>query len=1456
MYRIPYRIKCVLLSLGGILYITSLFAQNIPDGNVARKSAVPITVPAGYTNTTINYVRVFEPSMPTVDTAAVKAANRTVTEVKQTTQYFDGLGRLLQTVAKGTNPAGSDLVTPVVYDNFGREQYKYLPYVPKTGNTNDGKFKTDPFNSQKAFYQDTVLSPSSKGESIFYSQVDFEPSPLNRVLNAYAPGNSWSKTGGNHPVQQQYLVNGVADSVRIWDMPMGAGLPISTKTYNAGELYKNVTIDESGNQIVEFKDKTDHVVLKKVQVIATPGSAHMGWLCTYYIYDDLGNLRFVMPPLAVENIVGTWNPVNVARELCFQYRYDGRNRMIVKKIPGADSTEMVYDIRDRLVFSRDGNLKASGKWLVSFYDALNRPVETALYASSSTWDALQTSMNAVMNTTGSTSYIFPGIADLVIGVNDRNKYEATKSITFTDGFDTGTSSEIDALINPSANGDTASLVVTNPLPNISNLTPLTYTFYDQYDFAGAQSAVKADSSGLNAGLNPYKEAFVISNMTKGLVTGTKVRVVDTEQWLTATNYYDDKGRTSQVIRDNIAGGQDILSSQYDFSGRVLSTYLNHKNPRSGMVPQVKEQTMMSYDDAGRLVTVKKRYNDADSLERAIAINEYDALGQLKAKRLGIKTKGAGTPVPIERMSYEYNIRGWMKSINKNYLDSKADTAHWGQEFSYDEGFTDTVFNGNIAGIRWKGWNDAVPRAYGYNYDRVSRVTHAEFRQQNSPNTAWVNNPVDFSTNWITYDANGNIRKMAQNGLDGTTSKQVDRLAYTYRSNSNKLAQVYDSSAVLSALGDFKNGTNTGDDYDYDSTGNLIKDLNKGITQISYNHLNLPVLIKINGKGTISYLYDASGNKLRKIVTDSTSSQPKTTTTDYIGAYVYENDTLQFAGHEEGRLRVTCRTGQPASWNYDYFVKDHLGNVRLVLTEQRDQNVYAATMETAMAAKEAVLFSNIDNTRSVKPVGYPADPTTSPNDNVARLNATSGQKIGPSLVLRVIAGDTLQVGSKAFYKSTAANTSATNTAGMLAALLQAFGSGGVSDGVHGATGPGSPLAIMFNNSAYDQLKQKDPNQNLADKPRAYLNYILFDDQFNMVNENSGIKQVQGTPDALQTLATDRMVIKKTGFVYIYTSNESGQDVFFDNLVVAHSTGPVLEETHYYPFGLTMVGISSKALKGTNYSKNKKEYNGIEHTTDLDLNQYDALYRNLDPQIGRWNQIDPKIDEMEAWSPYVSNYNNPISYSDFLGDEPDGDPPTGVRGFLISTAGLINGINNTITLGLYNTPASAFGLEGEDAERYDNMSGVGNIIPILFGPKTSPGNPPVAPVNLKPIRIPVPAPAVPAPILTPIKSAAKKKKGGGMQELMDEIAADKAAKEAKEQKDAHEQAQRQRAGGRSGNSNQTVRGEHNSGGRNAGKHEKANKRRAREQKAADARANRPPAPPASEQPKPPAPTTPGT
>ncbi|PQV55851.1 hypothetical protein CLV53_1471, partial [Sediminibacterium magnilacihabitans] len=996
--------KTYLLIAAFFLLCSTLSAQtNQPSTTQAKVGAAAASVylPAAYTSgVPINYINTWQPRIPFTDTALVRG-NSNVTQVNKNTQYIDGLGRVIQSVNWKASPTQNDLVAPTIYDAFGREQYHFLPYASQG---TDGSFKTNPFGEQGSFYGTTYPAQQAaySGESVYYGKTNYEASPLNRVVKTFAPGNNWAGSEGSateHAAKQQYLVSTTGDSVQVWNITNNAltyanndvstNIPVAAGIYGAGQLYKNVTIDEQGNNVVEYKDKDGRVVLKKVQITAAPGTAHVGWLCTYYVYDAIGNLRFVIPPKAVATLLSnaTWDLTistgSLINELCFRYEYDGRNRMIAKKVPGAGWVYLIYDKRDRLVFTQDANMGNASQWLYTLYDGLNRPVQTGMLTYTGTPAALQsyvtanTGNNNAGTVTTSGTYVLATPTDLSIGVREvgRGSYQASGSISFTDGFSSEGTAEFTAQIvaaTPASFSNTVT-VMDNPLAVGTNPIPLTYTYYDDYS-ATSKTYNTTNNSKLGIGNNVYGDSLppAASAQIRGLTTVTRVRVIENPanlaqgNWMETAIFYDNKGRVVQTNADNYRGGQDITTHRYDFNHKLICSYLLHNNPAGNDVERIR--TNFDYDHAGRLLTVTKQLNDNDSTKRFVARNSYDALGQLLRKELGQKSMTDTTA--LNNQDYSYNIRGWLKGMNWNYGAASGPTTpqmniagnKWfAMDLSYDWGFGSNQFNGNIGGQRWQSAGDGAERAYGYGYDAANRLLYGDFNQHFGSNwqksdPANANFTIDFSVKMgdginasSAYDANGNILAMQQQGLKLNASSLIDNLSYNYNSNSNKLLNVIDAqNDPNTILGDFRasqtylnsigSKTATTADYSYDNNGNLVKDLNKNIGSssangITYNHLNLPYLVNVAGKGAITYIYDAAGNKLQKRTYDSLKSA-LTLTTDYLGGFVYENSVLQFLGHEEGRVRLNhnVSVSSPTVFVYDYFVKDHLGNTRMVLTD--------------------------------------------------------------------------------------------------------------------------------------------------------------------------------------------------------------------------------------------------------------------------------------------------------------------------------------------------------------------------------------------------------------------------------------------------------------------------------------------------------------------------------------------
>ncbi|MBX2921167.1 MAG: RHS repeat-associated core domain-containing protein [Chitinophagaceae bacterium] len=401
------------------------------------------------------------------------------------------------------------------------------------------------------------------------------------------------------------------------------------------------------------------------------------------------------------------------------------------------------------------------------------------------------------------------------------------------------------------------------------------------------------------------------------------------------------------------------------------------------------------------------------------------------------------------------------------------------------------------------------------------------------------------------------------------------------------------------------------------------------------------------------------------------------------------DKLLFISQPEGRLRTIFEAADPnviKEFVDDYFVKDHLGNVRMALTDEVKQDIYpAATLEgdintngspnaayieksyytidaTKIADKPAATgITDYPNHNGNPPVNNnPNSNTTAGSEKLYQLKATATEGVaGLGITLKVMAGDKIDIFGKSYYFNAVTNGATQNqniaTLSILTGLLGGP-TGGTAAGAHGGV-TGTQLNGIGNTtggilSLFDDQLDEVPNSSA--KPRAFINYIFFDEQFKSVS--SGFDAV-GDKDVVKSHQLTGIAASKNGYVYIYASNQSQVPVFFDNFQVIHTRGAILEETHYYPYGMKMAGISSKAYGSL---KNPYQYQGDYNDFDDETGWNNFELRNYDPQTGRFIQQDP-YDQFP--SPYTGMGNNPINNID-----EDGGWSAGLTGSLIGAAAI--------------------------------------------------------------------------------------------------------------------------------------------------------------------------------------------
>ncbi|RWW96708.1 DUF6443 domain-containing protein [Flavobacterium cerinum] len=838
--------------------------------------------------TTENHVKTTAYRLPTTTSDVTKA--------KVSVTYYDGLGRPVQQVAGKASATGKDIITHIEYDAFNRQSREYLPYASGASNLS---FDSSAKANTEAFYNTAVYENTLNP----YSEKFFEPSPLDRIRKEAAPGNIWQGDpymDNDHTVKFAYQTNTTDDQVskftavatwsdknKIYEVSL-----VSSGYYAEGQLYKNVVQNENKTAAVytgtvttnksylteEFKDKEGKVVLKRAYWDTDfTDTFFTRALDTYYVYDQYGNLTYVLPPLAE----GTTSQLD---DLCYQYKYDNMNRQVEKKLPGKNWEYIVYDGLDRIIAvgptaSPFGD--GSTGWLYNMYDSFGRLCLTGWYPATinaSNRKTLQAANTGTINLLRGT--------DVIDGINT---------------------------------GYTAAALVP------AGFKLLSAKYYDNYTFPGGISSF------------PAVEGQTVLTEVKGLATGSWTRAVTSSSETfgeTAYTLYDNKTRPICNRNTNYLGGYTQTDTKLNFDGTPSYTVNKHKRITSSVELVTRED--FAYTEQDRLLRITHKINALPA--QLMSYNFYNELGQLISKKVGGVDINGASVAYLQKVDYAYNIRGWLTDINDvtdlALPDGKQDL--FGFNINYTDAPINTVnnlvkpkFNGNIAETSWRTTSDNIRRKYGYQYDNLDKLVKSWYQMPGA--TVSLRNSYNEQ---VRYDANGNITALKRNGENDKEDAtiEIDDLKYTYKGN--RLLQVIDATNHPKGFKD--SSDNTGDDYTYYDNGDLKTDKNKGIiTPIKYNHLNLPVEIVFNNNTStkINYFYDGEGKKLMKTVTNGAL----VTTTDYLTGYQYTNGVLDFFPTTEGYVKSTV-AGSTTSYNYVFNYKDHLGNVRLSYTLDPADNV--------------------------------------------------------------------------------------------------------------------------------------------------------------------------------------------------------------------------------------------------------------------------------------------------------------------------------------------------------------------------------------------------------------------------------------------------------------------------------------------------------------------------------------
>lgn len=836
--------------------------------------------------------------------AEVDQNSENFSAVSSSAQYFDGLGRSIQSIDYQANGAGDKHVASsfMDYDNFGRESKSFIPFHYSGGS----EVETAPTNYE--------------GDNFPFSQVtEFDNSPLNRPKKIYGPGQKWRDDSKFTEIKYLVADNG---AVRKYSLNANGDGGIIDGAWGEHQLSKTIYTSENGNETIEYKDNDGRIIEKAVQ--DGPNS----YISTAYVYDDFDRLKYIIQPKLFESGVNfTDTDDNI-----FGYKFDARGRTIEKKLPSAEAEYLVYDKYDRLALSQNGlqrhylpNLNIGTaevpKWQFYKYDELDRMVYSGVLNSTNsrtqqqdaadTWAGGRSESKSTSSPYYSLSNSFPQIS------NEAD----VKSVSFFDNYNdwlpSGMGFDDASKYHENYTNNTGLSTGSISRKNSGNSWLATSIFYDNKGRAiqafSQNTFNKINKTDLS--YNFAGEPLEIRTERNYLTSGTSVELTQ--------NNFDQIGRLKNTIYTIDGITKSNVDYEYDQVGRMKSKNImplnesvqsgNWNNSSTWRGNQIPQTNGFARINKNQTVTIPNNTtsNVANILnEGHIVINGPNGILNLNGGK-------------FQKIDFSYNLRSNLRGINLDALNNIPNSLTDNDLFAYKLDYeTESQYDGKIGKQSWRRpTNITSPtntdlRSYSFNYDASSRLKSAAYN-----NTA---NAENFSLNNVDYDKNSNVTGLKKYGnIAGNFGNLIDDLGYNY--SGNKAINVTDGASGNNTVDFTQVGTGA---RTYYQDGSLKSDQNKGIDGIIYDPFTMQATqINMTSNRKVVMDLSADGEVLeRKYSTGTTTNE----LWQYDGGIVFKGVGANPTTTEpysisipEGRLIY-----KNSIWEQEYQITDHLGNVRV------------------------------------------------------------------------------------------------------------------------------------------------------------------------------------------------------------------------------------------------------------------------------------------------------------------------------------------------------------------------------------------------------------------------------------------------------------------------------------------------------------------------------------------------